>query len=235
MAKHGKKYREAAAKVEQRPYPLRDAIELAKGAAYVKFDETLEVVMRLGVDPKHADQMVRGTVVLPNGLGKKVRVLVFASGEKIREAEEAGADFVGGEDMAKKIEGGWMDFEAVVASPDMMRVVGRLGKVLGPRGLMPNPKSGTVTFDVARAVREVKGGRVEFRTDKSGIVHAPIGKVSFDDRGLYENLQALVDALIRNKPSASKGQYLRTLYLSATKGPSVPVDVKEAAKLHIAS
>ena len=191
--------------------------------------------MRLGVDPRHAEQMVRGSVVLPNGTGKKVRVAVFAQGDKVREAEEAGADFVGSDDLVKKVQEGWTDFDAAVATPDIMSKVGPLGKILGPRGLMPNPKSGTVTFDVARAVREVKGGRVEFRTDKAGIVHAPIGKVSFDDRGLYENLQALVDALIRNKPSASKGQYLRTLYLSATQGPSVPVDVKEAAKLHVAS
>jgi len=160
---------------------------------------------------------------------------VFAQGDKVREAQEAGADFIGSDDLVKKVQEGWTDFDAAVATPDVMSKVGPLGKILGPRGLMPNPKSGTVTFDVARAVREVKGGRVEFRTDKAGIVHAPIGKVSFDDRGLYENLTALVDALIRNKPSASKGQYLRTLYLSATQGPSVPVDVKEAAKLHVAS
>jgi len=224
VAKHGKKYREAAAKVEQRPYPLRDAIEIAKGAAYVKFDETLEVVMRLGVDPKHADQMVRGTVVLPNGLGKKVRVLVFASGEKMREAEEAGADFVGGEDMAKKIEGGWMDFEAVVASPDMMRVVGRLGKVLGPRGLMPNPKAGTVAVDVARAVQEIKAGKVEFRVDKTGILHVPVGKLSFGVDQLKENADALIGAVLKAKPSAAKGKYVRTMSLSSTMGPGIKVD-----------
>ena len=222
MAKHGKKFREAAAKVEQRPYALRDAIELAKGAAYVKLDETLEVVMRLGVDPKHADQMVRGTVVLPNGLGKKVRVLVFASGEKIREAEEAGADF--GEDMAKKIEGGWMDFEAVVASPDMMRVVGRLGKVLGPRGLMPNPKAGTVAVDVARAVQEIKAGKVEFRVDKTGILHVPVGKLSFGVDQLKENADALIGAVLKAKPSAAKGKYVRTMSLSSTMGPGIKVD-----------
>src|SRR5579863_4877031 len=199
MAKHGKKFKEAAAKVEQRPYPLREAIELAKGASFVKFDETLEVVMRLGVDPKHADQMVRGTVVLPNGLGKKVRILVFASGEKIREAEEAGADYVGGDDLAKKIEGGWMDFEAVVATPDMMRVVGRLGKVLGPRGLMPNPKAGTVGLDVARAINEIKAGKVEFRVDKSGILHAPVGKLSFGADQLKQNADALVNAVLKAK------------------------------------
>ncbi|RPH56985.1 50S ribosomal protein L1, partial [bacterium] len=168
MAKHGKKFRQAVGKVETRPYPLHDAIELAKEASFAKFDETLEIAMRLGVDPKHADQMVRGTVVLPHGLGKTARVLVFASGEKIREAEEAGADHVGGEELAKKIEGGWLDFDAVVATPDMMRVVGRLGKVLGPRGLMPNPKAGTVSLDVAKAVQEIKAGKVEFRVDKTG-------------------------------------------------------------------
>ena len=224
MAKHGKKYREAVAKVEQRPYPLRDAIELAKGVSYVKFDETLEVVMRLGVDPKHADQMVRGTVVLPNGLGKKVRVLVFASGEKIREAEEAGADYVGGEELAKKIEGGWMDFEAVVATPDMMRVVGRLGKVLGPRGLMPNPKAGTVGPDVTKAVQEIKAGKVEFRVDKTGILHAPLGKLSFGAAQLKENADALIGAVMKAKPAAAKGKYVKSMTLSSTMGPGIKVD-----------
>src|SRR5919206_3765354 len=179
MPKHGKKFRQADAKVEMRPYALGEAIELIGQVKYAKFDETLEVALRLGVDPKHADQMVRGTVVLPHGLGKTARVLVFAAGEKIREAEEAGADHVGGEELAKKIEGGWLDFDSVVATPDMMRVVGRLGKVLGPRGLMPNPKAGTVTLDVARAVQEIKAGKVEFRVDKTGIIHAPVGKLSF--------------------------------------------------------
>jgi len=227
VAKHGKKYREAVVKVEPRPYPLQDAIALAKAASYVKFDETLEVVMRLGVDPKHADQMVRGTVVLPNGLGKKVRVLVFASGEKIREAEEAGADFVGGEDMAKKIEGGWMDFEAVVASPDMMRVVGRLGKVLGPRGLMPNPKEGTVAVDVARAVQEIKAGKVEFRVDKTGIIHAPIGKASFTPIKLVENASSLITAVLKAKPSAAKGKYVRSATLCSSMSPGIQIDVAE--------
>jgi large subunit ribosomal protein L1 len=179
--------------------------------------------------------MVRGSVVLPNGTGKKVRVAVFALGDRAKEAQEAGADFVGGDDLVKKVSEGWTDFDAAVATPDMMSKVGPLGKVLGPRGLMPNPKSGTVTMDVARAVREVKGGKVEFRTDKFGIVHAPIGKVSFDSKQLHQNLTALVDALIRNKPATSKGQYLRTFYLAATQGPAVPVDVKEAAKLHTSS
>ena len=224
MAKHGKKYREAAAKVEQRPYPLRDAIELAKGAAYVKFDETLEVVMRLGVDPKHADQMVRGTVVLPHGLGKSKRVLAIAGGEKQKEAQEAGADVVGGEEMVEKIQGGFMDFDAVVATPDMMRAVGKLGKVLGPRGLMPNPKTGTVTVDIAKAVKEIKAGKVEFRVDKTGIIHAPVGKISFQSGSLVENAHALVDSIVKAKPSAAKGKYLKTVTLSSTMGPGVRID-----------
>jgi large subunit ribosomal protein L1 len=224
VAKQGKKFQQAAAKVERRPYPLQEAIELAKSVAFTKFDETLEVAMRLGVDPKHADQMVRGTVVLPNGLGKKVRVLVFASGEKIREAEEAGADYVGGEELAKKIEGGWMDFEAVVATPDMMRVVGRLGKVLGPRGLMPNPKAGTVGPDVTKAVQEIKAGKVEFRVDKTGILHAPLGKLSFGAVQLKENADALIGAVMKAKPAAAKGKYVKSMTLSSTMGPGIKVD-----------
>jgi large subunit ribosomal protein L1 len=224
VANQGKKHREAAAKVEHRPYDLRDAIELAKEASYVKFDETLEIVMRLGVDPKHADQMVRGTVVLPNGLGRKVRVLVFASGEKIRDAEEAGADYVGGEELAKRIEGGFLDFEAVVSTPDMMRVVGRLGKVLGPRGLMPNPKAGTVTVDVAKAVQEIKAGKVEFRVDKTGILHVPVGKLSFGTDQLKANADALIGAVLKAKPSAAKGKYVKSMSLSSTMGPGIKVD-----------
>ena len=224
MPKHGKKYRQSAAKVEARPYPLREAIDLARETSYVKFDETLEVALRLGVDPKHADQMVRGTVVLPHGLGTTSRVLVFASGEKVREAEEAGADVVGGEELAKRIEGGWLEFDSVVATPDMMRVVGRLGKVLGPRGLMPNPKAGTVTMDVAKAVQEIKAGKVEFRVDKTGIIHAPVGKISFGTDNLRDNAEALFGAVLKAKPSAAKGKYVRGVSLSSTMGPGIKVD-----------
>jgi len=234
----GKKCLEALKKVEAALAANGDggldpekAVAMDKETSISKFDATVEAHIRLGVDPRHAEQMVRGSVVLPNGTGKKVRVAVFATADKAREAQEAGADYVGGEDLVKKVSEGWTDFDAAVATPDIMSKVGPLGKILGPRGLMPNPKSGTVTFDVARAIREVKDGKIEFRTDKFGIVHAPIGKVSFDSRQLHQNLSALVDALIRNKPATSKGQYLRSFYLAATQGPSVPVDVKEAAKL----
>jgi large subunit ribosomal protein L1 len=225
MAQHGKRYRNAAKRVETgKLYALKDAVGLASETSHAKFDETLEIALRLGVDPKHADQMVRGTVVLPHGLGRSSRVLVFAQGEKIREAEEAGADHVGGDELAKKIEGGWLEFEAVVATPDMMRVVGRLGKVLGPRGLMPNPKTGTVTTDVARAIQEIKAGKVEFRVDKTGIVHAPFGKRSFGAEKLAENAQALVAAVVKAKPAAAKGKFIRSATVSSTMGPGIKVD-----------
>jgi len=224
VAKHGKKYRQAAQKVEARPYPLRDALEVAKDSAFAKFDETVEVALRLGVDPKHADQMVRGTVVLPHGTGKSMRVLVFAAGEKIKEAEDAGADFVGGDDLVEKINGGWMDFDAVVATPDMMRAVGRLGKVLGPRGLMPSPKAGTVTFDVGRAVFDIKGGKVEFRVEKAGIVHGRVGKKSFSVDQLEANTKAFIDAVLRAKPAAAKGKYVKSAHVTSTMGPGIALD-----------
>jgi len=224
--KSGKKYQSAAAQIEKRPYTLEDAIPLVQKIKYTKFDETVEVHMRLGVDPKHADQMVRGTVVLPNGLGKSKKVLVIASGDKLREAQEAGADFVGGEDMVQKIQSeGWTDFDAVVATPDMMRSVGRLGKVLGPRGLMPNPKTGTVTTDVAKAVLEVKAGKVEFRVDKTGVIHAPVGKVGFATPKLLENANTLIQAVVKAKPAAAKGKYVRTATVCSTMGPGVALDV----------
>jgi large subunit ribosomal protein L1 len=239
--RRGKKYIEAEKKVQAALASNGDggldpqkAVEIVRDTSISKFDATVEAHIRLGVDPRHAEQMVRGSVVLPNGTGKKVRVAVFAAGEKAREAQDAGADIVGGDDLVKRVQDGWTEFDAAIATPDMMAKVGPLGKTLGPRGLMPNPKSGTVTNDVGRAVREAKGGKVEFRTDKFGIVHVPIGKVSFDENALHQNLTTLVDALIRNKPSASKGQYLRTFFLTSTQGPSVPVDVREAAKLHVA-
>jgi large subunit ribosomal protein L1 len=224
MAKAGKNYTKAAAAAERRLYPLNEAVALLKKVAYAKFDETVEVAMRLGVDPKHADQMVRGTVVLPNGLGKSKRVAVIASGEKVKEARDAGADEVGSEDMVERIQGGWMDFDAVVATPDMMRSVGKLGKILGPRGLMPNPKTGTVTFEVARAIKEIKAGKVEFRVDKTGIVHAPCGKIRFEEKNLYENAKALIEAVLRAKPPSSKGKYVRSISISSTMSPGIWVD-----------
>jgi large subunit ribosomal protein L1 len=221
----GKKYESAAKLVEKPAYYLAEAMPLVKKASFVKFDETVEVAMRLGVDPKHADQMVRGTVVLPHGLGKTKRVIVIASGEKVREAREAGADEVGGDDLVQKIQGGWLDFEAVVATPDMMKSVGRLGKVLGPRGLMPNPKTGTVTLDVEKAVQEVKAGKVEFRVDKTGIIHCAIGKVSFDASKLADNARALIATVIKAKPATAKGRYVKSIVVSSTMGPGVPIDL----------
>ena len=224
--KTGKKYAAAAAQVEARPYSLEDAVPLVQKIKFAKFDETVEVHMRLGVDPKHADQMVRGTIVLPNGLGRSKRVLVIASGDKVREAEQAGADFFGGEEMVTRIQSeGWTDYDAVIATPDMMRSVGRLGKILGPRGLMPNPKTGTVTTDVAKAVQETKAGKVEFRVDKTGVIHAPVGKVSFDQGKLLENASALINAIVRAKPAAAKGKYVRTATICSTMGPGVSLDV----------
>jgi large subunit ribosomal protein L1 len=228
MKKSGKKITNARKLVEARPYKLGEAAELLKKAHYTKFDETVELVVNLGVDPKHSDQMVRGTVVLPNGLGKSKRVLVIASGEKVREAQEAGADFVGGEDMVQKIQEGWTDFEAVIATPDMMKSAGRLGKVLGPRGLMPNPKTGTVTFEISRAVKEIKAGKVEFRVDKTGIVHSPIGKINFDALKLAENAAALLSAIQKAKPAAAKGKYVKRVTLTSTMGPGILIDPAEA-------
>ena len=233
MRTHGKKYTAARQQVEDRPYALDEALPLVQKIKFAKFDETVALSIRLGVDPKHADQMVRGTVVLPHGLGKSKRVLVIASADKQKEAQDAGADVVGGEELVEKIAGGWLDFEAVVATPDMMRVVGKLGKVLGPRGLMPNRKTGTVTPNVAQAVLEIKAGKVEFRVDKTGIVHAPVGKTSFPPQNLIENASALLESIVKAKPPAAKGKYLRSITVSSTMGPGVKIDegrVELAAK-----
>ena len=224
MAKHGKKFTAAAAQVQDRPYSLEEAIPLIQKVKYAKFDETVEMAMRLGVDPKHADQMVRGTVVLPHGLGKSKKVLAIAGADKQKEASDAGADHVGGDELVEKIIGGWMDFDAVVATPDMMRGVGRLGKVLGPRGLMPNPKTGTVTPNVTQAIKEIKAGKVEFRVDKTGIVHAPLGKMSFPVQSLIDNAHALVESVVKAKPSAAKGKYIKSVTLSSTMGPGIAID-----------
>ncbi|HVT91236.1 MAG TPA: 50S ribosomal protein L1 [Bryobacteraceae bacterium] len=222
----GKKFEAAQKQVEDRGYALPEAVNLVQKIKFAKFDETVEIHMRLGVDPKHADQMVRGTLVLPNGLGKSKKVLVIASGDKLREAEAAGADYVGGEDMVQKIQAeNWTDYDAVIATPDMMRSVGKLGKVLGPRGLMPNPKTGTVTTDVAKAVAEVKAGKVEFRVDKTGVIHAPVGKVSFTSEKLLQNADSLIQAVIKAKPSAAKGKYVKSVTICSTMGPGVPLDV----------
>src|SRR6202161_3371825 len=231
----GKNIDRARKLVEARPYKLEEAAELLRKAHFVKFDETVELVLNLGVDPKQSDQMVRGTVVLPHGLGKSKRVLVIASGEKVREAQEAGADFVGGDDMVQKIQEGWTDYDAVIATPDMMRSAGRLGKVLGPRGLMPNPKTGTVTFEVAKAVKEEKAGKVEFRTDKTGIVHVPVGKISFTAPKLVENASTLSNAVLKAKPAAAKGKYVKRITLTSTMGPGIQIDLAEAEALATAA
>ena len=231
MAKRGKKYQEAAEQVERgKMYDPAEALALVCKVAPAKFDETVEIAVKLGVDPRHADQMVRGAVVLPNGTGQEARILVFARGDKAKEARDAGADFVGAEDLAEKIQGGWLDFDRAVATPDMMGVVGRLGRILGPRGLMPNPRTGTVTNDIASAIREIKQGKVEYRTEKAGLVHARIGKVSFGPEKLLENFYAFMDSIIRAKPAAAKGQYLRGVTVSSTMGPGVPVNIAKATR-----
>jgi len=223
--KTGKKYSAALKQVESTPYTLDAAVPLVKKIKFAKFDETVELHLKLGVDPKHADQMVRGTVVLPNGLGKSKKVLVIASGDKIREAQEAGADLVGGDDMVNKIQTeNWTDFDAVIATPDMMRGVGKLGKILGPRGLMPNPKTGTVTTDVAGAIKEIKAGKVEFRTDKTALVHVPVGKLSFDSQKLIDNAMTVITSVVKAKPSAAKGKYIKGITISSTMGPGVQLD-----------
>jgi large subunit ribosomal protein L1 len=231
MRSRGKKYQAARDQVPVRPHTIEEAIPLIQKVKYTKFDETVEISIRLGVDPKHADQMVRGTVVLPHGLGKSKKVLVIANAEKQREATEASADQVGGEELVEKILGGWQDFDAVVATPDMMRAVGKLGKVLGPRGLMPNPKTGTVTLDVARAVQEIKAGKVEFRVDKAGVVHAPVGRISFISANLIANTHALMDSIMKAKPSAAKGRYLKSVTMSSTMGPGVLIDTTHVDQL----
>jgi large subunit ribosomal protein L1 len=227
----GKKLRAAQDKVETgKEYSLEDAIKCAKEATYTKFDETVDLAINLGVDPRKSEQMVRGTVVLPHGIGKKVRVLVFAKGEKEKEALEAGADFVGAEDLVDKISKGWLDFDKSVATPDVMGLVGKLGKILGPRGLMPNPKLGTVTFDIARTVKEIKAGKVEFKAEKAGIVHVPIGKVSFDTDKLLENARTVINSIIKAKPATSKGKYLKKIAVSSTMGPGIAVDIASLGK-----
>jgi large subunit ribosomal protein L1 len=228
LSKGGKNIEKARKEVKETPYQLKDAVELLQKVKFAKFDETVDLTLRLGVDPKHADQMVRGTVVLPHGLGKSKKVLVIASGEKLREAEAAGADFVGGEDMVEKIQKeNWTDYDAVISTPDMMRSVGRLGKVLGPRGLMPNPKTGTVTMDVAKAIQEVKAGKVEFRTDKTALVHVPVGKISFTFDKLVDNASTVITSVIKAKPAAAKGKYIKACYLSSTMGPGVSISTAE--------
>ena len=230
MAKKGKKFREAVSKVEPRPYALGEAVALLKSMNTAKFDETVEVAMRLGVDPRHADQMVRGTVLLPHGTGKSKKVLVIADGEPMKQAEEAGADIVAGEEIVARIMDGFLDFDAVVATPSMMRVVGRLGKVLGPRGLMPNPRTGTVTMDVASAVKEIKAGKVTFKVEKTGIVHGPTGKKSFEMDKLLENTSAFISSVLKAKPPGAKGKYVKSIYISSTMGPGIEVDASSVAE-----
>ncbi len=226
----GKKMKAASGKVEPRVYGLQEAVEVMKKAAFAKFDESVDLALRLGVDPKRSDQMVRGTTSLPHGTGKKVRVLVFAKGEKELEARQAGADYVGSDDLMEKIKGGWMDFDCAIATPDLMAAVGKLGKVLGPRGLMPNPKTGTVTFEVGKAVADIRKGRVEFKVEKAGIVHVSVGKVSFDPAKLYDNASAIIESVIKAKPASCKGRYLRSATLSSTMGPGVKLDTVALAK-----
>src|SRR6187551_3219871 len=231
MRTRGRKYQAARQQVPVRPHSIEEAVPLIQKVKYARFDETVELSVRLGVDPKHSDQMVRGTVVLPHGLGKSKRVLVIAGADKQREAKDAGADEVGGDEVVEKIMGGWSDFDAVVATPDMMRAVGKLGKVLGPKGLMPNPKTGTVTPDVTKAVNEIKAGKVEFRVDKTGIIHAPVGKASFSTENLVANAHALVDSVVRAKPSAAKGKYLKSVTVSSTMGPGIAIDTSHVTEV----
>ncbi len=226
----GKKMRAAVAKIQPKPYGLKEAVELVKKSAYAKFDESVDLALRLGVDPKQSDQMVRGTTVLPHGTGKKLRVLVFAKGEKEQEAREAGADYVGADDLIEKIKGGWMDFDQAVATPDLMASVSKLGKILGPRGLMPNPKAGTVTFELGKAIADIRKGRVEYKIEKAGIVHVPVGKVSFDAQQLYDNAHTILESIIKAKPASSKGRYLKSVTLSSTMGPGIRLDAAAITK-----
>jgi len=230
MGRVGKRFKKAQAEIQNKSFRLEEALPLVKKLATAKFDETVEVAMRLGVDPKHADQMVRGTVVLPHGLGKSKKVCVIAGADKQKEAEEAGAEHVGGDELVAKIQEGWLDFDALIATPDMMKAVGKLGKILGPKGLMPNPKTGTVTFEVSKAIREIKAGKVEFRVDKTSIIHTPVGKASFNQEKLFENAKTLIDAVLKAKPAAVKGKYVRSIFISSTMGPGIRVDVASVEK-----